>query len=110
MIIVHSTGEEAIVLYTSTIIFSYLVNYIDGIRFVINEIIGTMIRLYMSYMSLTIDKFSIKMPRGYALTPRGYGLTLRSVSTPPDDSTILDLSSDTWYLTKHIYSPYRVAS
>ena len=44
MIIVHSTGEEVIVLCTSTIIFSYLVNYIDGIHFVINEIIGTMIR------------------------------------------------------------------
>ena len=29
MIIVHSTGEEVIVLYTSTIIFSYLVNYIQ---------------------------------------------------------------------------------
>ena len=39
MIIVHSTGEEVIVLCTSTI-FSYLVNYIDGIH----DIIGTMVR------------------------------------------------------------------
>ena len=37
-----------------------------------------------------------------------YALTLRSVFTPPDDSTILDLSSATWYLTKYIFSPYPV--
>ena len=42
MNIAHSTGEEVIVLRTSTIIFSYLVNYIDSIHFVISEIIGTM--------------------------------------------------------------------
>ena len=35
-----------------------------------------------------------------------YALTQRSVPTPPVSSTILDL----WYLIKHIFSPYRVAS
>ena len=39
MIIVHSAGEEVIMLCTSTISISYLVNYIGGIHFVINEII-----------------------------------------------------------------------
>ena len=38
MIIAHSRGEEVIMLYTSTIVISYLVNYIDGIHFVNNEI------------------------------------------------------------------------
>ena len=32
MIIIHSTGEEIVVLCTSTIIFSYLVNYIESIH------------------------------------------------------------------------------
>ena len=42
MIIAHSTGEEVIVLCASTIIISYLVNYIDDIHFVISEIIWAM--------------------------------------------------------------------
>ena len=44
MIISHSTGEDVIVFQTSTIIFSYLVNYIDSIHFVTSKIIGAVVR------------------------------------------------------------------
>ena len=92
MIIAHSTGEEVIVLCTSTIIFSYLVNYIDSIHFVISEIIETVVGrvlplkndhdsrfLFVCHFTpSTMDKFSIKMPRGFVVCAN---ITLRSYTS-----------------------------
>ena len=50
-------------------------------------------------MSFIIDKFNIKMSRGFMVCAKQ-----RSVPTAPVNSTLLDLSSDTWYLIKYILS------
>ena len=54
MVIAHSTGEEAIMLHTSTIVISYLVNYLHGIHFVINEIISVHARKLSARLPLHV--------------------------------------------------------
>ena len=103
MIIAHSTGEEVSVLRTSTIILSYLVNYVDNIHFVTSEINGTpsSSSLKNDHKPVAFCTFAISCPSpltNLALKWHAgswYALTQRSVPTPPVNSTILELSSDT---------------
>ena len=71
MIIAHSTGEEVIVLCTSTIIISYLGNYIDGIHIFINEIRRAMIRCILYSNSVHDLELSVRLPL--------YGLVYRQI-------------------------------